>query len=121
MPNQTTFDTQLDADERHGLYDEANEHDGCGVALVARLNGIPVHETIQRALSSLCNMEHRGGEGADAMTGDGAGISVQMPDRLLRAVSGVELPRARRRESSGGRQTVGGGTGRKGGHGAPPA
>jgi glutamate synthase domain-containing protein 2/glutamate synthase domain-containing protein 1/glutamate synthase domain-containing protein 3 len=92
MPNQSTFDTQLDAEERHGLYDEANEHDGCGVALVARLNGVPVHETIQRALSSLCNMEHRGGEGADAMTGDGAGISVQMPDRLLRAVSGVELP-----------------------------
>jgi glutamate synthase domain-containing protein 2/glutamate synthase domain-containing protein 1/glutamate synthase domain-containing protein 3 len=49
-----------------------------------------------RALSSLCNMEHRGGEGADAATGDGAGITVQMPDRLLRAVSGIELPEAGR-------------------------
>jgi glutamate synthase domain-containing protein 2/glutamate synthase domain-containing protein 1/glutamate synthase domain-containing protein 3 len=89
-------DTELGTGERHGLYDEANEHDGCGVALVARLSGIPVHETIQRALQSLCNMEHRGGEGADAMTGDGAGITTQMPDRLLRAVSGVELPEAGR-------------------------
>src|SRR5690606_20787216 len=95
MPNETTSDTPLEP-ERHGLYDEANEHDGCGVALVARLNGVPVHETIQRALQSLCNMEHRGGEGADAMTGDGAGISVQMPDRLLRAVSGLDLPEAGR-------------------------
>jgi len=91
MPNESTRDSGQEY-ERHGLYDEANEHDGCGVALVARLNGVPVHETIQRALASLCNMEHRGGEGADAMTGDGAGISVQIPDRLLRAVSGLELP-----------------------------
>jgi glutamate synthase (NADPH/NADH) large chain len=92
MPNESTADTELGNDEHHGLYDEANEHDGCGVALVARLSGDPVHETIQRALQSLCNMEHRGGEGADSATGDGAGITVQMPDRLLRAVSGVELP-----------------------------
>jgi glutamate synthase (NADPH/NADH) large chain len=75
-----------------GLYDEENEHDGCGVALVARLSGIPSHETVQRALTSLCNLEHRGGEGADALTGDGAGIMLQMPDRLFREVVGFELP-----------------------------
>jgi glutamate synthase (NADPH/NADH) large chain len=74
------------------LYDEENEHDGCGVALVARLSGIPCHETVQRALTSLCNLEHRGGEGADALTGDGAGITVQMPDRLMREVVGFGLP-----------------------------
>jgi glutamate synthase domain-containing protein 2/glutamate synthase domain-containing protein 1/glutamate synthase domain-containing protein 3 len=96
MPTESTYDTGFATDERHGLYDEANEHDGCGVALVARLSGDPVHETIQRALQSLCNMEHRGGEGADAQTGDGAGITLQLPDRLLRAVSGVELPEAGR-------------------------
>jgi glutamate synthase domain-containing protein 1 len=84
--------TQPEPSDSHGLYDVANEHDGCGVALVARLSGIPVHETIERALTSLCNLEHRGGEGADSATGDGAGISVQMPDRLLRAVAGFELP-----------------------------
>jgi glutamate synthase (NADPH) large chain len=59
---------------------------------VARLSGIPSHETVQRALTSLCNLEHRGGEGADALTGDGAGIMLQMPDRLLREVVGFELP-----------------------------
>jgi glutamate synthase domain-containing protein 2/glutamate synthase domain-containing protein 1/glutamate synthase domain-containing protein 3 len=63
---------------------------------VARLNGIPVHETIQRALTSLHNMAHRGGEGADSATGDGAGIMLQIPDRFLRAVSGCELPEAGR-------------------------
>jgi len=78
--------------ESSGLYDEENEHDGCGVALVARLSGIPCHETVQRALTALCNLEHRGGEGADARTGDGAGITLQMPDRLLRDVVGFELP-----------------------------
>ncbi|MEY4550988.1 MAG: glutamate synthase large subunit, partial [Pseudomonadota bacterium] len=66
------------------------------MALVARLSGVPAHETVQRALTSLCNLEHRGGEGADARTGDGAGITVQMPDRLLRAVAPLELPQAGR-------------------------
>jgi glutamate synthase domain-containing protein 1 len=94
MPNESTSDEASEG--RHGLYDVANEHDGCGVALVARLSGDPVHETIVRALRSLCHLEHRGGEGADAATGDGAGITMQMPDRLLRAVSGVELPEAGR-------------------------
>jgi glutamate synthase domain-containing protein 2/glutamate synthase domain-containing protein 1/glutamate synthase domain-containing protein 3 len=79
-----------------GLYDVANEHDGCGVALVARLNAVPVHAAIQRGLTALRNLEHRGGEGADAATGDGAGITVQIPDRLLRAVTGFELPEAGR-------------------------
>ncbi len=92
MPNQPARNVHPPEAVSPGLYDVANEHDGCGVALVARLNGVPVHQTIQRALTSLCNLEHRGGEGADAATGDGAGITVQMPDRLLRAVAGVELP-----------------------------
>ncbi|HEU4583084.1 MAG TPA: glutamate synthase large subunit [Polyangiaceae bacterium] len=74
------------------MYDEENEHDGCGVALVARLSGVPSHETVRRALTSLCNLEHRGGEGADALTGDGAGITVQLPDRLFRELAGFELP-----------------------------
>ncbi|HVZ34681.1 MAG TPA: glutamate synthase central domain-containing protein, partial [Polyangiaceae bacterium] len=52
----------------------------------------PSHETVRRALTSLCNLEHRGGEGADALTGDGAGITVQIPDRLFREVVEFELP-----------------------------
>ena len=68
-----------------GLYDPAYEHDACGVAFVARLDGAPSHETVERALTALANLEHRGAAGADAKTGDGAGILVQVPDGFLRA------------------------------------
>ncbi len=74
------------------LYSVSNEHDGCGVALVARLSGEPCHETVERALTSLCNLSHRGGEGADTETGDGAGITLQMPDRFFREEVDFELP-----------------------------
>jgi glutamate synthase domain-containing protein 2/glutamate synthase domain-containing protein 1/glutamate synthase domain-containing protein 3 len=79
---------------RQGLYDPAHEHDACGVAFVARLDAAPSHETVQRALKALGNLEHRGAEGADANTGDGAGITVQMPDAFLRAQLGDALPAA---------------------------
>ena len=69
-----------------GLYDPQYEHDACGVAFVARLNGEPTHETVQRAVVALANLEHRGAAGADPNTGDGAGILLQMPDDLLRGV-----------------------------------
>ncbi len=81
---------------RHGLYDPANEHDGCGVAMVARPDGVASHQTVIRGLRALCNLEHRGAEGADADTGDGAGILLQMPDRFLREVVDFELPEAGR-------------------------
>ncbi|HEX2042765.1 MAG TPA: glutamate synthase large subunit [Acidimicrobiales bacterium] len=68
-----------------GLYDPTFEHDGCGVASVAHLSGEPSHETVRRALVALVNMSHRGAEGADAHTGDGAGILLQLPDDLFRA------------------------------------
>jgi glutamate synthase domain-containing protein 2/glutamate synthase domain-containing protein 1/glutamate synthase domain-containing protein 3 len=77
---------------RTGLYDEVNEHDGCGVAMVARVDNVATHETVARGLQSLCNLEHRGAEGADVGTGDGAGILLQMPDRFLRASVHFELP-----------------------------
>ena len=68
-----------------GLYDPSFEHDACGVAFVARLDGAPSHETVERALVALANLEHRGAAGADKDTGDGAGILVQMPDAFFRA------------------------------------
>jgi glutamate synthase (NADPH/NADH) large chain/glutamate synthase (ferredoxin) len=77
---------------KSGLYDPAYEHDACGVAFVARLDAVPSHETVQRALTALGNLEHRGAEGADANTGDGAGITVQVPDAFFRARAGSELP-----------------------------
>src|SRR3954452_12677844 len=75
-----------------GLYDPRFEHDACGVAFVARLDGTPSHETLQRALKALANLEHRGAAGADASTGDGAGILAQLPDSFFRATLQAELP-----------------------------
>jgi glutamate synthase domain-containing protein 2/glutamate synthase domain-containing protein 1/glutamate synthase domain-containing protein 3 len=79
-----------------GLYDPSFEHDACGVGMVARLDNRPTHEVIAKALTALENLEHRGASGADPCTGDGAGILLQMPDELLRAAVGFELPPAGR-------------------------
>src|SRR5436305_11667874 len=76
-----------------GLYQPENEHDSCGIALVAKLWGEASHAVVEKALDALENLEHRGAEGADPNTGDGAGILLQIPDAFLRAaVAGVELP-----------------------------
>ena len=77
-----------------GLYDPTHEHDACGIGFVARLDGTVSRECVDRALTVLENLEHRGAAGADAHTGDGAGILVQMPDELMRAVAPAELPAA---------------------------
>jgi glutamate synthase domain-containing protein 1 len=76
-----------------GLYDPAHEHDACGIALVAKLWGEASHAVVEKGLAALENLEHRGAEGADPNTGDGAGILIQIPDGFFRAaLSGVELP-----------------------------
>jgi glutamate synthase domain-containing protein 2/glutamate synthase domain-containing protein 1/glutamate synthase domain-containing protein 3 len=75
-----------------GLYDPSFEHDACGVGMVVRLDNQPTHEVISRAITALENLEHRGASGADPRTGDGAGILMQMPDELLRAVVEFALP-----------------------------
>src|SRR5580692_8660087 len=75
-----------------GLYDPSFEHDACGVGMVVRLDNRPTHEVIAQAIGALENLEHRGASGADPTTGDGAGILMQMPDELLRAVVDFELP-----------------------------
>src|SRR5436309_9102100 len=77
----------------NGLYDPANEHDGCGIALVAKLWGEASHAVVEKGLAALENLEHRGAEGADPNTGDGAGILIQIPDAFFRAaLAGVDLP-----------------------------
>src|SRR4051812_5400017 len=75
-----------------GLYDPRFEHDACGVALVARLDNRPAHDVVDKALTALENLEHRGAAGADKHTGDGAGMLVQMPDRFLRSAVDFLLP-----------------------------
>ncbi|MEA2304232.1 MAG: glutamate synthase large chain, partial [Solirubrobacteraceae bacterium] len=79
-----------------GLYDPRFEHDACGVAMVARLDNAPTHDVVARALEALDNLEHRGAEGADIRTGDGAGILTQLPDAFFRGVVDFELPVAGR-------------------------
>ena len=77
-----------------GLYDPAFEHDACGVAMVATLNKVPTHEIVQKALTALRNLEHRGASGAEPDSGDGAGILIRIPDQYFRGVVTFELPPA---------------------------
>jgi glutamate synthase (NADPH/NADH) large chain len=75
-----------------GLYDSRFEHDACGVGLVADLPGRRSHDIVAKGLTVLRNLEHRGAKGSDPDTGDGAGITTQIPDAFLRAVCGFALP-----------------------------
>ena len=75
-----------------GLYDPANEHDACGVAMVATLNKTKSHEIVSKALTALRNLEHRGASGAEPDSGDGAGILIQIPDEFYRSVVDFKLP-----------------------------
>jgi glutamate synthase (NADPH/NADH) large chain len=76
----------------HGLYDPANEHDACGVAMVATLNKKKSHEIVSKALMALRNLEHRGASGAEPDSGDGAGILIQIPDKFYRSIIAWDLP-----------------------------
>lgn len=69
---------------KQGLYDPAFEHDSCGVGFVAHLKGQKSHKIILDGLQILENLTHRGATGSDPLTGDGAGILIQMPDAFLR-------------------------------------
>ena len=75
-----------------GLYDPGFEHDACGVGFVADLTGRRTHDVVSGALNVLRHLEHRGAQGGDPGTGDGAGILTQLPDEFFRAVCGFPLP-----------------------------
>jgi glutamate synthase (NADPH/NADH) large chain len=80
---------------KQGLYDPAFEHDACGIGFVADLRRGPTHDIIEMGTAILCRLTHRGAAGADAETGDGAGLLLQTPDKFLRRVadeSGFGLP-----------------------------
>jgi glutamate synthase (NADPH) large chain len=77
-----------------GLYDPTREHDACGVAFVATLTGIPSHDIVDKALTALRNLEHRGASGSEPDSGDGAGILIQIPDAFFREVVDFSLPEA---------------------------
>ncbi|MGX7730299.1 glutamate synthase large subunit [Rhodococcus sp. 2H158] len=75
-----------------GLYHPANEHDSCGVAFVVDMHGRRSRDIVEKAITALVNLEHRGAAGSESNTGDGAGILIQVPDRFLREVVDFDLP-----------------------------
>jgi len=77
-----------------GLYDPGQEHDACGVAMVADLAGRRDHAIVRKAITALLRLEHRGARGSEANTGDGAGILIQVPDEFFRAAVDFALPPA---------------------------
>jgi len=74
-----------------GLYNSAYEHDACGVGMVVNIHGNKSHELVDNALKVLENMRHRGAEGADGKTGDGAGIMLQIPHEFI-LLQGIPVP-----------------------------
>ncbi len=91
---ETAFETGYPP--KQGLYDPKNEHDACGFGFVADVKGRASHDIVQKALTVLVNLEHRGAVGAEKNTGDGAGILLQKPHAFLEAEAaklGVKLPK----------------------------
>ncbi len=82
----------LPARPAEGLYRPEYEHDACGVAFVAQLSGVATHEIVEQGITALLNLDHRGATGADAAAGDGAGMLLQVPDKLLRDSVDFILP-----------------------------
>ncbi|MCM1012510.1 MULTISPECIES: glutamate synthase large subunit [unclassified Brevibacterium] len=95
MSRETSSTPQLPP-QRTGLYDPALEHDACGLALIVRYRGTADHEVVEQALRALRKLEHRGGIGSDEGTGDGAGLTLQIPHdyfaEVLRAEQDIDLP-----------------------------
>lgn len=81
--------------QKQGLYDPQFEHDACGIGFVANIKGKKSHEIVRQALTVLINLTHRGGNGAEANTGDGAGILIQIPHKFFKkscSDMGINLP-----------------------------
>lgn len=74
-----------------GLYRKENEHDACGVGMLVSLKCDKTHSLVDNALTVLENMKHRGAEAADNMTGDGAGILIQIPHEFI-LLQGIPVP-----------------------------
>ncbi|NDH16631.1 MAG: glutamate synthase subunit alpha, partial [Opitutae bacterium] len=71
---------------KQGLYDPQFEHENCGIGLIVDMKGRQSHDIVQGALEICVNLDHRGGCGCDPITGDGAGIFIQIPDKFFRKV-----------------------------------
>ena len=92
-----TLDRRRSIPEAQGLYHPQNEHDNCGMGLVASIRGEKSHDIIRKGLEVLINLTHRGAAGCDPETGDGAGILIQIPHAFFSKVCvdlGMKLPAA---------------------------
>ena len=81
--------------KKQGLYDPAFEKDSCGVGFVVHMKGEKSHEIILQGLNILKRLEHRGASGADPLTGDGAGLLIQIPHKFFKSQCdkiGIQLP-----------------------------
>lgn len=92
MKNSLLFNNR--PKEKIGLYDPTYEHDACGVGMIVNIHGNKSHELVESALKVLENMRHRGAEGADNKTGDGAGIMLQIPHEFI-LLQGIPVPEKR--------------------------
>ena len=77
--------------KKYGLYDPQNEHDACGIGMMVNLKGGKTHQLVDSALTLLENMKHRGAEAADNKSGDGAGITLQIPHEFI-LLQGIPVP-----------------------------
>lgn len=77
--------------QQFGLYQSSQEHDACGIGMVVNIHGTKSHLLVDQALTVLENMRHRGAEGADKKTGDGAGILIQIPHEFI-LLQGIAVP-----------------------------
>ncbi|HBF40105.1 MAG TPA: glutamate synthase subunit alpha, partial [Firmicutes bacterium] len=85
MTQKDSVPQQKDAiPQQQGLYDPRQEHDACGIGLVANIKGLQSHEIIRQGLTVLMNLDHRGARGAEPNSGDGAGILLQIPHGFLK-------------------------------------
>lgn len=96
MPeNRSRSSVYGDLPRAQGLYSPENEHDACGVGFVASMFDAPSHRIVEMGMEVLVKLEHRGAVGAEANSGDGAGILTHIPDKFFRKVTSFELPEAR--------------------------
>ena len=89
--NKTKAEDYQRQPKQLGLYEASHEHDACGVGMLVNIQGGKSHELVESALKVLENMRHRGAEGADNNTGDGAGIMLQIPHEFI-LLQGIPVP-----------------------------
>ncbi len=71
------FDGRIIVNSRNLLYSDVVGKDACGIGGIATSDSSQHHEVVAKALGALRSMEHRGGVCGDS--GDGAGLTCQMP------------------------------------------